>query len=302
MANRFRDFFTKKKFRPWLIGGVVVLGAVILFFLLRGRGAPAGTATTTFVETGHSEALQAAQIEAGVQVAGIQAGLQSQVFEAQAAQNIEEIRAAVASQELDVSGQLAARELDLTAEIEGQRIASERELGLAQIDADLERELIREQSTVAQLQSVTEAQKFFAGASAARDIRLAEIESEAAIAQTTAHTDIVQAAIARAKPKHVASIVGGQESQGGFFSQFGRGLGRGLGQGIGGFLSDLREKRNIKSQSADEPTPWYNYTIGADCFSGVMAHDIEPIYMVPIGDTVGVDYPAMAMGGDGAQF
>jgi len=53
-----------KKARPWIIGGVVVIG-IVVFMMLRGGGSNASAQT---VSSGPSEALQAAQLQASTQL------------------------------------------------------------------------------------------------------------------------------------------------------------------------------------------------------------------------------------------
>lgn len=76
---------TNKKYRPFIIGGAVIIGGVVLFAMLRGSGSATGNAVAT--SSGPSEALQAAGLQAQTQLAIAQ--LQSNVESTRLATELE---------------------------------------------------------------------------------------------------------------------------------------------------------------------------------------------------------------------
>jgi len=67
MASKVLGAIGSKKARPFLIGGVVLIGGIVIFMMMRGGGGT--TQTVQAGSSGPSEALQAAQLQATTQLA-----------------------------------------------------------------------------------------------------------------------------------------------------------------------------------------------------------------------------------------
>lgn len=282
MASRFEQFVKNKKYRPLLIIGLVLIGGLFLMMLLRPKGSSGGG--TTLVETGPSEALQAANLQASVQMAQLNASLQGAAIEAQAAQNIAALDVEARLAEIAASAELGAAELQLTSELRDREIAASRDVQLAQIQSDVQRDLAREAANVASLEALGSIQT----AAYDRDIALAGFDRDVQLAQTASTTELYSQAIAKSKRKHVPQLFGGAG---------GSSIGSQIAGVVGGIFSDLRLKRDIEQVGVADGSPqWHMYTIGDACEAGVMSNNVDPVYLMPMGEYSGVDYAALTMG------
>lgn len=132
--------FVKKK--PWIIGGVLVIG-VVLFMMMRGGGS---ANASTSVSTGPSEGLQAAQLQAQTQLgmaqlsanvegANIAAQLQAFMFGKERDSEVSMYQANVAGQ-IQMAGIQSQENMANFAAMTQQNIASYgRDIQLAGVDA-----------------------------------------------------------------------------------------------------------------------------------------------------------------------
>lgn len=139
----------------WIIGGIVVF---VLFYMLFNRGAPATAGGgTTVVQSGPSEAMQiagmqtaaaiqSAQIAANIEALRVQgerdqAALAGQVALAQLASGervaLETLNAEREAAAINAQTNLLINEQTINYNLESARLASETQLGLRQIDANL---------------------------------------------------------------------------------------------------------------------------------------------------------------------
>lgn len=77
---------------PYLTGSFV-LGVILLYFVLRGGSSSSAGSSTSTTATGASPALQAAQLQAGVQMQGIQAAAQDSANKVAGAVAVSQIQA-----------------------------------------------------------------------------------------------------------------------------------------------------------------------------------------------------------------
>src|SRR5690606_19746950 len=223
-------FFTDKKYRPFLIGGLVIIGLLVLLSLAgRGKSASAGASAS-----GPSEALQAKMIDAGLQGAAIQASLtaasiqaNADVAQAQLAADVEarNIDASLAAAGLQAQADVYATEK--AAELQTLQIEASRDVQLSTLAEATRREEIYAQTTIANASILADTQKFFAAQAAETqfaylqaDIMKEQIGANVQIAGIEANRDVALAdynlkadAITRAKRKHIPAILAGDSPQ-----------------------------------------------------------------------------------------
>lgn len=155
MAKLNLQVFKKGKPIFWIIGGVVVF---VVFYLMFNKGSGgASTGTTTVMQSGPSEALQAASLQAStaIQAAQISANVEATKIGAERDANVlaaqvalaqlssgehvalEQLEADRAAMELNASTNLLVNEQNLNYGLETARLAANTELGRKQIDANL---------------------------------------------------------------------------------------------------------------------------------------------------------------------
>lgn len=317
--NRIGKFFTDKKYRPWLIGGVVIIGAIILFSLL-GRGGRSQAATGG--PAGPSEEAQIAMAQINAQLMATQLASQSEVAQASISAEVanRQTEAALAAAQLQANADVFATEQ--ASILEQQRVAANREVELASLTEATRREELYAQTAIQTAAITAESQMFFAQQAAATqqafvtaDIQKEAIRAQSDVAQANIAADMQRAyfesqadiareqeattrlAISRAKRKHVASIVGGQPGQS-IGSQIGGVLG-----GIGSFFSDWGGKEDIKWSGVKDGYNWYTYNekgvlgIGGGKRHGVMAQEMgNSMYVNKAHGMLMVNYAEMDRG------
>lgn len=283
-GGRFGKFLSNKKYRPWLIGGVVIIGAIVLFSLIRPKGSSA-TSQVSAVPGGPSE-------QAQLQMASIQAGLTSQAQQAQAAINIAGIEAAAKSAELQTAQNIAQTQSSTALEIE--RLETEQKMFAIEKTLDTETQLGLANIEAQKFQIAQEAEIAFSkhGSEVA-------IASQAIAAQTEEREQYYENqrfGLEKAKRKHVGAILAGESPElgtktksimGGIFS-------------LGGLLSDLRVKDDIVWSGVNDGQNRYTYfNEGTGAVeAGVMAQEVDEHFIVPMGVYDGVDYIALTAEGD----
>lgn len=319
----FTQWVQKPKNRKWLFIGLAAIGFVILLMLMRGgsRGAGGGT---TVVQSGPSEALQAAQLASQTELAGIQAGVSVAALQSQAA--IEAARIDAATQTAGIAASLQALQIQAT----GADRASEREFQAALADINSRQAIqteslrVQESTTIAQLQANTaqlaistqgaiQQQQIYsdalvglqtaqiyaqrdtqlAGIYSQRDVALADIGSQTTIAQ--GQQQLQQYALGRAKRKHIPAILAGESPQLG--TKTNAILGGVLS--LGALLSDIRAKKEIRQigeRTDGFPFYSYEYTGGGGMQAGVIAQELAlmaPEFVLNTNRGLYVDYYAM---------
>lgn len=300
--SRLARFFSNKKYRPLVIGGLVVIGVITLLALAgrRGGGASAGVAT------GPSEAMQARMIEAQLAGAQIQAGYAADTLKANVA--MAEIAAAERTAALSHISDL--EQIQATERLQTMAILAERELRGYETAAALEREIARENAAVRVAEIAGQTQQFLAQQAAAVQIGVVTADYQKEIARVQgqiaamdiaygAQRDIalaqeqtMQLAVSKAKKKHVASMFGGASPSGFSISI----------PGIGGLsISDVRAKENIRFTGESDGINYYEYEErNAFCKGvkrhGVMAQEVPAYFTGYVNKGrpyLGVDYPML---------
>lgn len=188
--KRFTQFVQKKENR-WIIWvGAAIVGFILLMMIMRPRAAQA--ASTQVVQTGPSEALQAAQMQAQTEMAGIQASLAASSLQAQSALAVEELRAAneasaiqASLDALSIQAQGADRASQRDYELALQQTASNERLQVqaleydvalqsANIQANLSSQQMQHEATLANTQILADTQRFFAQQSAVTQMYFAQ--------------------------------------------------------------------------------------------------------------------------------
>lgn len=292
-----RDFF-RRLFSPerrWLLVTVIVgIGAIILFNLFpRGgsgqqRGAP--------IETGPSEQLQAAQLQA--QVALAQSQQQAQVaMSAQAAE--------LASRELEAQVALALGDqradieaASIAAELQAIREQSNTELAVAGLQTEIElagieaasanqQALISSQEAMAQIQAesnlatqmlFTELQRQQSADETARFLGMFEAQRDIAIYEEAA--EVERERIEAETERLGIRTQGRNQDRQGSRNFWGNIIGAGASL-LGGFLSDIRAKENVEWIGVRDDglnNYRYNYVGGTFEHAGPMAQEVEGLY------------------------
>ncbi len=152
--------FKNKKLRPWLIGGMVLVGALVLFVMMRNKGGDASSGS--YVSAGgQSEQLQMAALQVGAQ--NTQAQLQANVAMAQLAVEGENYRygqdtgLAIAALDAQTAQYLAASQTSIQmAGIQAQTEIARAQEGTAQMgiaaQASVQQAGILSQQNIAQYQ------------------------------------------------------------------------------------------------------------------------------------------------------
>jgi len=250
------DFSIIKK-KPVTSGAVIIGGALILFLLMRagGGGASAGGGSTGGISDAQANA--AAQ----VQIAQLQAGAQGASY----------------------NFQLAALDRQLTGDFAVAGLSAQLQQGMAQLQADLTRYQVGEDSRIAELNISAQRDMTLAGyqnqqalamTQSQMQLGLAGIQAETAMFTVGTNADL-QATLARLQSDTtlgLANIQAGTARR-----QSSNNL---IGSIIGGafsLFSDMRLKENIRSRgfSADGFALYeYNYVGSTERHVGVMAHEV----------------------------
>lgn len=130
MAKLSLRVFKQGKPIYWIVGGVVVF--VVFYMLFNKGGANAGSGNTSYVSSGPSEALQAAQLQTG---ASIQA--------AQIAANVEAAKTAAGLQEAQMGQEVALAQTDASRVVSLAQLANQSDLASINANTNL---LINEQN------------------------------------------------------------------------------------------------------------------------------------------------------------
>jgi len=297
--GRFKKFVTDKKYRPWLIGGVIVIGAVILLSLIRPRSsAGAGASPVPAgqpVAGGISEQGQLA-------MAQIQAGLTGQQYQAQAAIDVASIGAALEQARIVNEANIAQTQSSNALEIARLQTMFQIAATERQLDSQTQIELAKVEA--AKFQAAQEAEIAFGqqgvsslGILAGRDVSLAQINAEENVALYsigTRHNEMMYG-LQKAKRKHVGAILAGESPELGTKTKSILG---GIALRIGGIFSDLRIKDDVQWSGVTDGVNRYEYFNQKTGMieAGVMAQDVDEHYRVPMGgmfgNVMGVDYAA----------
>lgn len=120
MASKVLGAIGSPKARPFLIGGVVLIGGLVIFMMMRGGG---GSQTVQAGASGPSEALQAAQLQATTQLAIAQLGANQQ-----ATQTAAELQAFMYGKDADT--ELALLQTDRAAAIQLAGVAAQQAIAM----------------------------------------------------------------------------------------------------------------------------------------------------------------------------
>lgn len=310
---KFTQWVQQPKNRKWLFIGLAAIGFVVLLLLMRGGSRAASGGGTTVVQSGPSEALQAAQLQAQTEMAGIQAGVSAAALQSQA--QIEMAKIDAATQAAGIGASLQALQIQQM----GADRQSEREYQAAIADISARQALqteslrVQESTTIATLQANTaqlaistqgaiEQQRLYTEALVGlqtaqiysqRDVDLAAINSQTTIAQ--GQQQLQQYALTKAKRKHIPAILVGDSPQLG--TKTNAILGGVLS--LGGLLSDIRAKKQIRQigeRSDGFPLYSFEYMGGEGMNAGVMAQELAlmaPEFVLSTNRGFFVDYYAM---------
>lgn len=309
---KFTQWVQAPKNRKWLFIGLAAIGFVVLLLLMRGGSRSAG-GSTQVVQSGPSEALQAAQLQAQTELAGIQAGVSAAALQSQA--QIEMAKIDAMTQAAGISASLQALQIQAT----GQDRADERayQATLADITSrqaiQTESLRVQESTTIATLQANTaqlaistqgaiQQQQIYSDALvglqtaqiyAQRDTELAAIYSARDV--QLGQQELTQYALTKAKRKHIPAILAGDSPQLG--TKTNAILGGVLS--LGGLLSDIRAKKQIRQigeRSDGFPLYSFEYMGGEGMNAGVMAQELAlmaPEFVLNTNRGMYVDYYAM---------
>lgn len=185
--------FKNKKLRPWLIGGVVLVGGIVIFVMMRrGGGSDAAAAATG----GPSEGLQMAQLQAGVATQ-----------QAQLASNVEMARLAVEGESYRYGQDTALAMSQLDAQTAQYAAQAQTQISLAGIGAQ-ERIAAAQESTAqlgittqgmiqaAGIQAQTQIAEYQYGyltsqSNSMRDVELARINASASVAKKQSNNNLL---------------------------------------------------------------------------------------------------------------
>jgi len=251
------DFSIIKK-KPVTAGAVIIGGALILFLLMRagGGGASAGGSSSG---GGISDAQ--AQAAAQVQIAQLQAGAQTASYNFQ-----------LSALDRQLSGDFAVA--GLSAQLQG---------GLAQLQADLTRYQVGEDSRIAELNIAAQRDMTLAGYQNQQALAMTQSQMQLGLAGIQAETAMftvgtnaeLQATLARFQSDTtlgLANIQAGTARRQSNNNLLGSVIG-----GVLGLFSDMRLKENIRSVgfSPDGFALYeYNYVGSRERHVGVMAHEV----------------------------
>ena len=261
-----------KKPRFWLIGGAIIVGAIILFSLMRGSSSQSASAS------GPSEALQNARLQAETQLALQQSNIQGQVAIAsmQANAQMRELEATLKALELqgavdmsiaNMQQQLLLEQLAADREINMRMISSQEAMLFANLEASVARDQIAANAMIAQQEMLAQ-------------ISMSQIAANVAIAQAN----------------NAASVQLAQTQAGAQKSSNKYGFLGGLVGGVLSLFSDVRAKQDIEWVGiSDSGNNIYSYSYAGDNarVSGVMAQELlssNPGAVTPVGNLLAVDY------------
>ena len=320
----FTQFIQAKKNRKWLWIGGAVIGFIVLVVLLRGGSRSSGGGSTAGA-SGPSEALQAAQLDAQVQMAGIQAGVNAAALQSQAQVEIAKLASAselaginANLQALSIQAQGADRDserafqatiagLNQQQAIATEQLRTQQMITEAQLAADTQQLAVSVAGSVAQQEIYTNAlvnlqtaqiyaqrDTELAQTYSARDVQLAGIDAQ--LQSTLGQQQLQQYALTKAKRKHIPAILAGDSPQLG--TKTNAILGGVLS--LGGLLSDIRAKRQVRQigeRSDGVPLYSFEYAGGGGMQAGVIAQELAlmaPEYVLDTGrGMLGVDYYAL---------
>lgn len=160
------DKLLKGNKRPWIIGGIIVVGAIILWSLIGGSKSSASTVVTS----GPSEALQAANLQASTMLAAQQMDAQGQIAIATLQHN---------AQAMALEAQLKSVEHQSQIQLAG--LGAEERLGMASIGAAERQAALQHSTQLEMMQMQGEMQMYYDSQAAA--IELARIDANVATAQ-----------------------------------------------------------------------------------------------------------------------
>ena len=292
MGDFFQNLFSPE--RRWLLITVIVgIGAIVLFNLFpRGGGGQRGAP----VDTGPSEQLQAAQLQAQTQLAQSRQAAQVQMSQQQAELASRELEAQVAlalgDQRADLEGAAIAAELQAIREQSNTQVAIaglQAETQLAQIESQEARELAlissqeamfeaQAESQLAQQMLFTELQAQQSADETARLNAMLQTQRDVAIYEEAAEVERerIEAETDRLNIREQARVQDNQSSRGFWGNVISTGAGL-----LGGLLSDMRAKENIEWIGVrDDGVNLYSYTYEGGTFehAGPMAQEVEALY------------------------
>lgn len=165
---------------PWILGGLIIVGGIVVFAIARNMGG--GGSSVEYVQSGPSEALQAAQLQANTALMGQQYQAQAQIGLAtiQAQAQATEVAAQLAAQKALYETQLAVADLtsgrelqailsqnQSAASIQAMQIQSQQQMFNAQLQSDYNRDALAAEAMTAQASLNAQLQTNLASISAA---------------------------------------------------------------------------------------------------------------------------------------
>lgn len=286
---------------PWVMGGIVLIGGVVLFAVVRGSGAQA---QNQVVQTGPSEAMQMANLQASTALQGAQIQSQTQLAMAglQANAQAQETQATLLAMQAQLQTQLqitdltSERELaailasvDAQRSIQSQQISSQEEVLRLQVEGAIARDQIASQTSIAMQQIGSQTQVALGQQQADVYQQMLVAQAEATMAQARYYSEVEMARIDASTQQ--AAIAGSTARRQSSNSLIGS-----IAGGILGLFSDVRLKENIRFEGfRDDGLSLYsyNYTGERARHIGVMAQEAQTVYPLAVGSHSGyltVDY------------
>jgi len=286
---------------PFVMGGAILIGGVVLFMVIRGGGAQA---QNQVVQSGPSEAMQMANLQASTALQGAQIQSQTQLALASLQANAQgqETQATLLAMQAQLQTQLALADLtserELTAvlaqvdaqrQISSQQISSQTEMLRLQVEGSIARDQIASMTSIAMSELSANTQVALGQQQADVYQQMLVAQAEATMAQARYYSEVELARIDASTQQ--AAIAGSTARRQSSNSLIGS-----IAGGILGLFSDVRLKENIRFEGfrPDGLSNYsYNYAGQSERHIGVMAQEAAELYPLAVGQSQGyltVDY------------